>query len=137
MNCICPTHHSIDKDGYPRVKHQAKLWRLNRLIWTLLYGPLPVGQVVAHHCNNKGCVNPEHFYLTSPQQNSIDAARDGLYRRGEDHHKTRWSKEELEEMNTLYYEFGHTQADIGDSFGITQSRVSECLRRYKKMNDYR
>lgn len=128
-DCICPEHHYKDRDGYPRVKWAKRLWRLNRLIWFLSFGEIPKGLVVAHKCNNKGCINPEHFYTTTPENNSSDAARDGLYPKGADNHRVRWSDEEIDHMHTLYHIEGFTQQEIGDMFGITQGRVSECIKR--------
>lgn len=134
-DCIVPQHGHKDKDGYPRCKHQGRLWRLNRLIYTLSFGEIPEGKVVAHKCNDKGCVNPHHFYLTTHQQNSTDAARDRLYKQGADHYKTKRSDAECQEMWYLYHTEHLSQQAIGDIFGITQSRVSECIRRAQRILD--
>ena len=132
-DCIVPTHHYRDKDGYPKVKHKNKVWRLSRLIWTLLYGPIPKDQVVAHNCNNKGCVNPKHFYLTTAAINSTHAARDGLYKP-----YTKYSDDDLDLMYSLYYNNHYTQWEIAKVFNTNQSTISSCIRRYKrKVGDVR
>jgi hypothetical protein len=125
----------VDKDGYPRLKVNQRMWRLSRYLHTLLYGPIPDGMVVAHSCNEPACLNPEHFYLCTPQQNSADAARDRLYRYGKANHKTRWSDEEIIKMMNLYDD-GMTQREIGTLFNIKQERVSECIRRARKLVEY-
>lgn len=131
--CITPTHHGLDKDGYPRVKYQGKLWRLNRLIWTLSFGEIPKDQVVAHKCNNKSCVNPNHFYLTTAKQNSSDAARDGLYKP-----YTKYTDFDIALMHDLYYINQYTQQQIADVFNTHQTTISDCIRRYKrKVGDVR
>ncbi len=125
--CVCPKHHCIDKDGYPRVKWQKKLWRLNRLMWYLSFGEIPIGQVVAHSCNNKSCVNQNHFYLTTSQINSTHAARDGLYKP-----YTRFKQEDLLTMWNLYNIEGWTQQAIADQFQTSQTAISSCLKRYER-----
>jgi hypothetical protein len=129
-NCICPDHHHKDKDGYPRVKWQKKMWRLNRLMWYLSFGEIPIGQVVAHTCNNKGCINPKHFYLTTPQQNSTDAAKDGLYVTGKQHPLFKHSVETAAAYQR--YLNGESQQKIADDLGISQSSLSARFIRYKQ-----
>ena len=132
-NCICPDHHFLDKDGYPRVKYQGKLWRFNRLIWFLSFGNIPKDMVVAHHCNNKQCVNPNHFYLTTSQINSTHAARDGLYKP-----RTKYSETDIALMHDLYYINKYTQQEIADVFKTHQTTISDCIRRYlRKVQDER
>ena len=82
VDCIYTKDVALDKDGYPRIKWKKKMWRLNRLIYTFTNGSIPEGMVVGHKCNNKGCINANHLYLTTAQENSTHAARDGLYFNG-------------------------------------------------------
>lgn len=53
--------------------------------YELHYGPVPKGMVVMHSCNTKACVNIEHLSLGTHEQNSTNAAKDGLYLSGEAH----------------------------------------------------
>ena len=132
-DCILPEHHYKDKDGYPRVKYHGKVWRLNRLIWTLSFGDIPKDMVVAHYCNNKGCINPHHFYLTTSQINSTHAARDGLYKP-----YTKYSDVDIALMYDLYYINNYTQQEIAKVFNTHQTTISDCLRRHlRKEQDER
>ena len=131
--CIVSKVMTQDRDGYPRLKHNKRMWRASRLFWTLIHGDIPEGLVVAHYCNNPSCVNIEHLYITTPQQNSTDAARDLLYRNGKDNHNTKRTDEECLDMWELYHTDGYTQQRIGDMCGISQCRVSESIRRGNKL----
>lgn len=129
--CIVPSNTHLDKDGYPRVKWNKRFWRMNRMMWTLVKGNIPEGQVVAHFCNNTGCINTHHMYLCSQQQNSTDAARDKLYKSGPDNHKYRATPEIVAEMVRLYHDEAMSQASIGTLLGFSQSQVSLLIRTNK------
>lgn len=128
IDCVLTKGITLDKDGYPRIKWNRRMFRLNRLLFTWTNGPIEEGNVIGHLCNNKGCINTKHLYQTTPEQNSTDASRDGLYRTGERHPKARHTKEHVIRMRELYEE-GLTQEAIGKLYNITQSRVSEIIRK--------
>lgn len=128
--CILTKDVYLDKDGYPRVKHDKRLWRLNRLIYTYTYGEIPIGMVVAHKCNNPGCINPRHFYATTPEKNSTDAARDKLYFTGHHNPHLKKAEEDLDLIWHLYNSYHWTQEMIGRRYKIHQTRVSELLKGY-------
>lgn len=123
----------MDKDGYPRVKFYGRPWRMNRWMWTKVYGEIPSGLVVAHACNNPSCINPHHFYLTTFEQNSTDAAKDGLYATEEKHPKFK-KHLNTEELYERYLE-GESQQSIAKSVGIAQSSLSQRFITYRRKNN--
>ena len=44
---------------------------------------VPSDMVVAHKCNVKGCVRPDHLYAATYQQNTLDALKDGIFPTGD------------------------------------------------------
>lgn len=138
-DCIYTTDVCLDKDGYPRVKHQAKMWRLNRLIFTYVYGKIPEGKVIGHSCNNKGCINPSHLYLTTAPENSTQAKKDKLYKQGVDSGRAKLTEEQVKEIRRSYYEDSLSQDKLAISFDLSQSTVSAIVRNktYKHIGDER
>lgn len=58
--------------------------------------------LVRHKCNNKLCCNPKHLELGTDQENSQDAAKDGLLsHKNLNHYKSKFSKEDVEKMIKL------------------------------------
>ena len=61
----------------------------HRASWAMHCGPIPKDTWVLHKCDVKGCVNPDHLYLGSRQDNTLDAVTRGRMCRGESHRKAR------------------------------------------------
>lgn len=50
----------------------------HRVAYRLTYGNIPTGLIVAHKCDNKICVNPNHLEAVSFSKNNSDAFTRGL-----------------------------------------------------------
>ena len=49
---------------------RMKNWRVHRLMWTCIKGPIPTGMCLDHLCRNRHCLNPEHLECISSQENT-------------------------------------------------------------------
>ena len=77
--CFIVFSHCKDKDGYIRIKRNGKLWLLHRWIYEKWYGKIPEGICVCHTCDNPGCINPDHLFLGTQNDNIKDSIKKGRW----------------------------------------------------------
>jgi len=68
---------SIDKDGYGQIHLHGKTIRAHRFAYMLVNGETPDNKHVLHTCDNPACVNPNHLWLGTNQDNVDDRERKG------------------------------------------------------------
>lgn len=61
--------------GYGIFWVNGKFLRAHRLAWECAFGAIPEGMWVLHRCDVRSCVNPNHLFLGSPQDNQSDMAK--------------------------------------------------------------
>ena len=103
----------------------------HRLAYTLEVGEIPTGMVLRHNCDNPGCVNPGHLSLGTRKDNADDMVkrgRSGACGGDADQHGENNPSAKLDEADIVFIRYwlsqGHSQADIADAFGVSQSNIS-------------
>lgn len=98
--------------------------RAHRLAWAITHGD-PGEMCVLHRCDNRLCVNPEHLFLGTVQDNNAD--RDskgrGWDRSGERNVNARLSDADVLAIRRLRAK-GKSLREIGERFGIADTTVS-------------
>lgn len=65
------------REGYGRFSLDGRLVNAHRWSWERAVGPIPNGLLVCHHCDNPPCVNPEHLFVGTIQDNTRDMLAKG------------------------------------------------------------
>jgi len=66
---------TVIKSGYGHVKWGGETLRAHRVSWELKNGPIPDGMMVLHKCDVPICINPDHLFLGTADDNSKDMIR--------------------------------------------------------------
>ncbi len=103
----------------------------HRLSWELHFGPIPVGMLVCHHCDNPPCVRPDHLFLGTRQANARDSVRKGRQTwqqhpdrlaRGERVGGVRLTEDRVREIRARR-STGATYRSLGDVYGVSPSTI--------------
>jgi len=73
------------RGGYGYLKTNGVMYRAHRLAWLLFKGKVPRSLQVCHTCDVRACVNPDHLYLGSHEENIRDAVLRGRMASGKNH----------------------------------------------------
>lgn len=117
------------RGGYPKIKDGPKYWAGHRLAWTKYVGPIPDGMWVLHKCDNRLCMNTEHLFIGTRQDNVDDMHAKGRARKasGERHPHARFSDADVQRMRELHRS-GVMQIDIAEMYDTYQGVVGNIVR---------
>jgi hypothetical protein len=97
-----------------------KTFYVHRVAWELANGPIPDEQQVLHRCDNRKCVNPEHLFLGTLDDNMADMTAKRRQAHGPKCFHAKLTVEQVHEIRRST----DRQQLIADRYGITNSTVS-------------
>ena len=132
-----------DQRGYGKLTWNSKSHRASRAAWELNSGPVPVGILVCHHCDNPPCVRPDHLFLGTPADNMHDAQRKGRMRMGRKARRTgrprgqrgegQWAAKltaaSVKEIRDTYARGGWSMSELAVEYGVNISNVCRLIQR--------
>jgi hypothetical protein len=65
--------------GYGQLYVEGKQWRVHRLMFTIVNGPIPDDIDVLHECDNPPCFNPGHLHGGDQLQNVLESVERGRH----------------------------------------------------------
>ena len=105
--------------GYGVIGDGYRIVLAHRVSWKLANGD-PGESCVLHRCDNPRCVNPEHLFLGTKADNSMDMARK---RRG----TGKFSPEQNRQIR-LEWEKGKTLRLLGKEWGVSDTAIRFIVR---------
>ncbi len=98
----------------------------HRQAWVNAHGPIPPETPhVLHRCDQPPCVNVEHLFLGTQEDNMADCVAKGRHACGERNH---WAKLTSEEVVAIRAATGITQRDLATAYGVTVGLISMIRR---------
>lgn len=105
----------------------------HRYAWMHYKGEIPKDIFVLHKCDVPNCVNPEHLFLGTPDDNMKDMAKKGRGRgpnaSGELNPRSKLSNSKVQEIRKLYKPRteGLDQKSLAEKYGISKSQISNIV----------
>lgn len=114
-------------DGYGTIRFRCKPSRTHRVAWELKNGPIPPGLLVLHKCDVPKCVNPDHLFLGTQQENMNDMVRKKRDRpcRGARQPHAKLTDSAVREIRSS----SENQYILADRYGVSQGTITRVKTR--------
>lgn len=121
-------------NGYGRLQVKSKSMAAHRYAWESHKGEIPPGMLVLHKCDNPGCVNPDHLFLGTHQDNSDDKVSKGRHSRGVKHSSAKVNPARGEAVGRAKLKYTQVQKiqasllpqrKLAQMYGVTQATISQ------------
>lgn len=113
------------KNGYGVITiGKGKTTSVHRLAHELVNGEIPDGLSVLHRCNNRICINPEHLYVGTHNDNMRDMA-DSNNLKGENNPKAILTESQVVEIKSAIKSRMITYQNLADKYGVTRQAIKD------------
>ena len=121
-----------DSDGYGRIRDENKLTiGAHRFSYRVFHGQFDNSLLVCHTCDNRKCVNPEHLFLGTINDNTQDMYRKGRSRQG---HISRFTRDDVITF-THMRELGLTYKQIAIETGNSPGSIWKAVNTIKYLSE--
>ncbi len=127
-------------NGYGQTKYKRENMGAHSVAWIKRYGAVPVGLQVCHSCDVKACVNVDHLFLGTHQQNMDDKVKKNRQAKGREHgirclvkhrvfckgekcHTAKLKEKDVLEIRQLV-SYGYKHTHISELYSISRSVIS-------------
>ena len=105
-----------------------------RVAYEMWVGPIPEGMQINHHCDNPGCINPNHLYPGTQLENVRDMHARGRasappVRYGTDNNKAVLNPDRVRAMREMAAG-GSTTLEVARHFGMSEYATRSSSRPY-------
>jgi len=120
-----------NRHGSGRFWFEGRYWKASRFSYELFVGPITNGLQALHYCDNQMCVNPEHLFLGTHDDNMRDMVSKGreAHILGEDHGRSRLTWKDVEEIRALYSSGNTSYRKLSVMFDVVKSRIGSIVRK--------
>ncbi len=106
------------KDGYGGFGIGRKVFLAHRVSYEIYIGPIPNGLQVLHKCDIPACVNPDHLFVGTIDDNQIDKAIKG-----------RAQKKLIPDQVRSIRNDDRTMKVIGEDYGVSAANICNIKKR--------
>lgn len=121
---------SIGNHSYGRLWFNGKRYLAHRLSWIIYKGEIPKNKCVCHKCDNPLCVNPEHLFIGTHDENMKDMSKKGRVR-----FVSILDESSVRDIKMKYRAGGNTYGDLAKAYKVSKICIEKILlgKRWKKV----
>jgi len=110
--------------GYGRVTKNGKNALAHRVSYAHFFGSIPEGLQVCHKCNNKRCINPDHLYVGTHNDNMRDVTLTDVHK-GENNAKALLTQSQVLEIKAHIRERKIVYRKIAEMYGVSRQAIKD------------
>jgi hypothetical protein len=100
----------------------------HRMAYKLAKGEMKSDQVVCHKCDNPPCCNPNHLFLGTKADNTLDRDRKNRQARGERCGNSKLTLSQVQEIRELYATGQYTHEALSKTYRCSDRNISDIVR---------
>ncbi len=134
--------YRIQEKGYTSTSVGSKIYKFHRvmLLWSdqtkITEFNDTKNWLACHKCRNRHCVNPDHLYWGTPQDNSNDAIKEGTQVFGERCFRAKLTEIQVKEIRAKYANGNITQRQLSIEYGVNPSAINNIING-RRWNTYK
>lgn len=113
--------------GYGKIGIHGRTKAAHRVAYEAFVGRIYDGMHVCHRCDNRKCCNPDHLFLGTPKENSLDMVRKKRSTFGSRHHKASITEDTVKTIVALLGD-GKSAPEISKTLGVNGQLVNRIRR---------
>jgi DNA-binding XRE family transcriptional regulator len=132
------------RNGYPMIVINKKRKSVHRVMFELHNGEIPDKILVCHTCDNPACINPDHLFLGTNQDNVNDKLAKNRQAKGSKLPQAKLNEEKVLEIKRDLAKKNLTQKEIAKKYGISERTISSIKTgtlwshvKYEPTNNYK
>jgi hypothetical protein len=101
----------------------------HRVSYEIVYGEIPAGMEVCHKCDNPSCVNPNHLFIGTRQDNIDDRERKGrnVVLTGEEQKRSKLTKKAVKDARWERAYKGTSYQKLADRYGVSKKTMMSAI----------
>lgn len=108
------------------IKGEGRYITAHRAAWLLYRGDITNNLHVLHRCDIPRCVNPDHLFLGTQQDNMFDAKIKRRHAQGEQHYRAKLTEKDVREIRRAFAS-GQRYYQLAKQYGVDRMTIKSVV----------